>query len=202
MDPILSVTERRLSIGLLMSATLETIDISSSAQKASKKMIDKNISSLVVTDNSKKPIGIVTERDLIRRICVNDASSSNTQIKDVMSFPLLTIDATASVGEAANFMLLNRVRHLLVIEDNDINKPLGIVTPSDFAGYLRESLKVDDINAKILESMQEQHEQQSEESIKETIVNETNSSQQKWPSTLIISHMRHHISLEHCRQSY
>ena len=183
MDPILSVIERRLSIGLLMSATLETIDISSSAQKASKKMIDKNKSSLVVTDNSKKPIGIVTERDLVRRICVNDASSSNTQIRDIMSFPLLTIDATASVGEAANFMLLNRVRHLLVIEDNDINKPLGIVTPSDFAGYLKENLNVDDINAKILESMQEQHEQQSEESIKKAIVNETNSSQQKWPST-------------------
>ena len=126
MDPISSVTERRLSIGLLMSATLETIDISSSAQKASKKMIDKNISSLVVTDDSKKPIGIVTERDLLRRICVNDASSSNMQIRDIMSFPLLTIDATASVGEATNFMILNRVRHLLVIEENDINKPLGI----------------------------------------------------------------------------
>jgi len=107
MDPFSSVTERRLSIGLLMSATLETIDISSSAQKASKKMIDKNISSLVVTDDSKKPIGIITERDLVR-ICVNDASSSNTQIRDIMSFPLLTIDATASVGEAANFMILNK----------------------------------------------------------------------------------------------
>ncbi len=89
-------------------------------------MIDKNISSLVVTDDSKKPIGIVTERDLLRRICVNDASSSNMQIRDIMSFPLLTIDATASVGEATNFMILNRVRHLLVIEENDINKPLGI----------------------------------------------------------------------------
>ena len=95
----------------------------------------------------------------------------------------MTIDATASVGEAANFMIINRVRHLLVIEDNDINKPLGIVTPSDFAGYLKENLNLDDINAKVLESMQEQHEQQSEESIKKTIVNETNSSQQKWPRT-------------------
>ncbi len=37
MDPISSVTERRLSIGLLMSATLETIDISSSAQKLQRK---------------------------------------------------------------------------------------------------------------------------------------------------------------------
>jgi CBS domain-containing protein len=72
----------RMSIGQLVNNMLETIDISSSAQKASKKMRDKNISSLVVT-----------EHDLVRKVCVNDASSSNMQIKDIMSFPLLTIDA-------------------------------------------------------------------------------------------------------------
>jgi len=45
-----------------MTKKLETIDISSSAQQASKKMRDKNVSSLVVTDNYNKPAGIVTER--------------------------------------------------------------------------------------------------------------------------------------------
>lgn len=77
-------------------------------------MRDKNISSLVVTDSHNKPAGILTERDLVRKICVNDASSSNIQIKDIMSFPLLTVDATASVREAADIMIQNRVRHLLV----------------------------------------------------------------------------------------
>jgi signal-transduction protein with cAMP-binding, CBS, and nucleotidyltransferase domain len=139
------------SIGQLMSDRLETINLSSSAQLAAKKMRDKNISSLVVTDDYNKPVGIVvTERDLVRKICVNNASSTNTQIKDIMSFPLLTINSTASVGEAANIMTQNRVIHILVIENNDISKPLGIVTPSDFAGYLKENLYIDDVNAKIL----------------------------------------------------
>lgn len=147
----------RISIGQLMSDRLETITMSSSAQVAAKKMRDKNISSLIVTDDYNKPVGIVTERDLVRKICANDASSSNTQIKDVMSLPLLTINATASIGEAANIMTQNRVRHVLVIENNDINKPLGIVTPSDFAGYLKENLYMDDVNAKILlQSIQEE----------------------------------------------
>lgn len=151
------MTVERTSIGQLMSERIETIDISSSAQKASKKMKDKNISSLVVTDDYNKPVGIITERDLVRKVCVNDVSSSNTQIKDITSFPLLTIDARDSVGKAANIMIQNRVRHLLVIENNDINKPLGIITPSDFAGYLKEILGIDDINAKILlQSMQEE----------------------------------------------
>jgi signal-transduction protein with cAMP-binding, CBS, and nucleotidyltransferase domain len=151
------MTLERTSIGQLMSERLETIAMSGSAQAAAKKMRDKNISSLIVTDDYNKPVGIVTERDLVRKICVNDASSSNTKVKDVMSLPLLTINSTASVREAANIMTQNRVRHVLVIENNDISKPLGIVTPSDFAGYLKENLFLDDVNAKILlQSIQEE----------------------------------------------
>ena len=119
-------------------------------------MRDKNISSLVVIHNYNKSAGIVTERDLVRKVCVNDASSGNMQIKDVMSFPLLAIDANASVEQAVDIMIQNGVRHLLVIQDNDVYKPLGIITHSDFARYLKANLDIDDINAKILESMQEE----------------------------------------------
>ena len=146
---------KKMSIGQLVNNTLETIDISNSAQETSKKMRDKNISSLLVIDEYNKAAGILTERDLVRKVCVNDASSSNIQIKDIMSFPLLTIDANASVEQAVDIMIQNGVRHILVIENNDVSKPLGIVTPSDFTKYLKASLDIDDLNAKILESMQE-----------------------------------------------
>jgi len=81
---------KKMSIGQLVNNTLETIDISNSAQKALKKIRDKNISSLVVIDDYNKAANIVTERDLVRKVCVNDASS-NIQINDIMSFPLLII---------------------------------------------------------------------------------------------------------------
>ena len=60
-----------ISIGGLMTEKLKTIESSSTAQEASKKMRDNNISSLVVVDNknNNKPIGIVTERDLVRKVC-------------------------------------------------------------------------------------------------------------------------------------
>ena len=119
---------------------LETIDSLSSAQEASKKMSDNNVSSLVVTDstNDNKPIGIVTERDLVRKVCLKDASSSNMLIKNIMSSsPLIIIDARSSVGAAADVMIQNKVRHLLVVEENnDVDRPLGIMTPTDFVGYL------------------------------------------------------------------
>lgn len=142
-------------IGQLMTEELETIGMSNSAQQVSKKMRDKNISSLIVLDNYDKPVGIVTERDLIRKVCSNDSSSSIIQIKDILSSPLTTIDALSSVEEAADAIIQNKIRHLLVVEDNNNkSKPLGIITPTDLVGYLKENLNIDDINAKILRSMQ------------------------------------------------
>ena len=152
----MKVTTKTTSIGQMMTEKLETIDISNSAQQASKKMRDKNVSSLIVIDNYNKPTGIVTERDLVRKVCVNDASSSSMLIKDIMSSPLTTIDAVSPVEVAADIMIQNRVRHLLVVENDDIDKPLGIITPTDFVGYLKENMNIDDVNVKILESLKEE----------------------------------------------
>jgi CBS domain-containing protein len=160
-------------VGELMTQKLETIGTLSSAQEASKKMRDNNVSSLVVIDDSNnKPTGIVTERDLVRKVCVNDTSGSNSSsnmlIKNIMSSsPLVTIDARLPVEAAANVMIQNKVRHLLVVENNDINRPLGIVTPTDFVAYLKENLNVKEVNARILESLKRQEEEEEENVVEE-----------------------------------
>lgn len=143
------------SIAEVMTQKLETIKSSASAQDAAKRMSDKRISSLVVTDETDIAIGIVTERDLVRRICVHDASSKHTIVEEIMSSALVTIDADSQIDVAADIMLQNNVRHLLVIQDNDTNKPVGIITPSDFVGYLKDNLDIDDVNARIIESMKD-----------------------------------------------
>jgi hypothetical protein len=48
-------------------------------------------------------------------------------------------------------MIKNKVRHLLVVEGDDTNKPLSIITPTDFAGYLKQNLNMDNVNANILD---------------------------------------------------
>jgi CBS domain-containing protein len=143
------------TIGELITHKLQTIEGSSSVRDAAKKMRDKNISSLVVVNSSNKPIGIITERDLVRKVCASDSSSKNTNVKDILSDVLVTTDAISEVGVAADIMIQNRVRHLLVVEGDDITKPLGIITPTDFAGYLKENLNIDNVSAKILESLKE-----------------------------------------------
>ena len=161
-------------VGELMTQRLETIGSLSSAQEASKKMRDNNVSSLVVIDDSNnKPIGIVTERDLVRKVCVNDTgesnSSSNMLIKNIMSSsPLVTIDARRPVEAAADIMIQNKIRHLLVVENNDINRPIGIVTPTDLVAYIKENLNInEESNAKILESLKEGQEEEEENVVEE-----------------------------------
>ena len=144
------------SIAEIMTEKLETIIITGSAQDAAKKMSDKDVSSLVVTDNNNKPVGIITERDLVRTVSVKDANSSNVLIKDILSSPLVTIDSKLTIEGAADTMVNNKVRHLLVVDNNNINRPIGVITATDFASYLKENIDMDEVNAKILESLKEQ----------------------------------------------
>jgi CBS domain-containing protein len=146
------------TVGQLMTERLETISPSDTAQEAATKMRDKKVSSLVVTDVEDKPIGIVTERDLVRQVCTKAINSNDVIVHRIMSSPLATIDANSSVEVAADIMIQNKVRHLLVVDEN---KVLGIITPSDFTGYLREKLNLDDVNARILQSLKEDEEGES-----------------------------------------
>ena len=141
-----------------MTERLETISPSDTAQEAATKMRDKKVSSLVVTDVEDKPIGIVTERDLVRQVCTKVINSNDVIVHRIMSSPLATIDANSSVEVAADIMIQNKVRHLLVVDEN---KVLGIITPSDFTGYLKEKLNLDDVNARILQSLKEDEEEEN-----------------------------------------
>ena len=140
----------------IMSTRLETIDVTKNAQEAAKKMNDKRISSVLVVDgdkNSEGPIGIVTERDLVIRVCAPGISSKEVGIREIMSSPIATVEPHATVETAAELMLSNKVRHLLVV-DEQTRKPVGIIAPSDLNKYLRANIDMDEVNARILEAIE------------------------------------------------
>ena len=137
----------------IMRKKLETIEEMASVQDAAKKMKDKNVSSLVVVDEKGKPQGLLTERDLVRKICIDDIHTSTVTNKEIMSSPLITIDSKSSPSIAADMMLQNNVRHLLVVDDKyDVNKPIGIITPLDFTRYQEYTDNYKDAIEKILEN--------------------------------------------------
>ena len=136
----------------IMRKKLETIEEMASVQEAAKKMKDKNVSSLVVVDEKGKPQGLLTERDLVRKVCIDDIHTSTVTNKEIMSSPLITIDSKSSPSIAADMMLQNNVRHLLVVDDKyDVNKPIGIITPLDFTRYQEYTDNYKDAIEKILE---------------------------------------------------
>jgi CBS domain-containing protein len=142
-----------INISDMMSKSLEKIEETASVQEASKKMKEKNVSSLVVVDNQNRPQGIVTERDLVRKACINDIRTSSVNVREIMSSPLITIDSNSSASIAVDMMVQNNVRHLLVVDkkNNDVSKPIGIITPLDLRDeeYTDEGLKnaIEDLSA-------------------------------------------------------
>lgn len=121
----------------LMRKNVFTIEESASIQNSAMKMRDKKVSSLLVVNSNGKPIGLVTERDLVSKVCINDVRTSEVKNNEIMSSPLITIDSGSSPSIAADLMLKRNVRHLLVVDGNskDTTKLIGMITPLDFTKY-------------------------------------------------------------------
>jgi CBS domain-containing protein len=129
------------SVGEIMTRKLEKINSSATAQEVAKKMSEIKVSSLLVTDDTGTPIGIVTEGNLVRKVIADKFKASAVNVQQVMFSPPVTIDPNSSMEIAADIMNQNKVKHLLVVENEDLNKPLGIISATDFAGYLKDTAK-------------------------------------------------------------
>ena len=118
----------------LMSKNVVTLDIEKSAYDAAKLMMERDISTLIITKDNE-PIGIVTERDFVRRICGKDMKSSQIKLSEIMSSPLITIGSDMPIDIAAATMAERKIRRLVVVQDS---KMLGILTGTDLVKNLRE----------------------------------------------------------------
>jgi len=121
------------TIETIMSKHLITIDADSSTFEAAKKMSEKMVSSIIITDNDKT-VGILTERDLIKQVCATDLQASKTPLTSVMSAPLITIEKNSTVEDAADIMIKNKVRHLGVSDSSSSEhnaQIIGIVSSRD-----------------------------------------------------------------------
>jgi signal-transduction protein with cAMP-binding, CBS, and nucleotidyltransferase domain len=110
----------------VMIDKVAALDSSSMIKDAAKLMDDKNIGCIIVT-REELPIGILTERDFVRRIASTEKPLTSP-IEEVMSSPLISIDPDETVWEAAEKMKTNNIHKLPVLQDKKI---IGIITTSD-----------------------------------------------------------------------
>ncbi|MDA1346197.1 MAG: CBS domain-containing protein [Crenarchaeota archaeon] len=109
-----------------MSKNVLTVDKSASLQEAAEKMSKLNIGCVIVTDGTN-PLGIVTERDFVTKV-VAEGRPLFTEISEVMSSPLITIDHEETIWEASEMMKVKGIHKLPVKENEQI---IGIVTTTD-----------------------------------------------------------------------
>jgi CBS domain-containing protein len=140
------------TVSRIMRKRFETIDATSSVQQAAKKMKNKNVSSLLIVDENGRPQGLVSERDLVTKVCTTDVPVNTIKNKEIMSSPVITISSKSSPSKAADMMLQHDVRHLLVVDNGDKNKPIGMITPLDFTRYQE---RVDNEDREAIEKMLE-----------------------------------------------
>ena len=95
-------------------------------------MHENNIGCVVIvaekTARDKDPIGIITERDVVRQLGTLNPASPHTPLRNIMSKPLITISINSSIKEAIETMHTKNIRHLLVV---DKEKMAGIITDKD-----------------------------------------------------------------------
>jgi len=132
----------------LMTKDVLTIDTNKTVIEAAAVMSQNDVGDLVVMENNL-PVGIVTERDFVRRVLAV-GKSTKIRVSEVMSTPLKVIDPEAPIKEAARRMVNKGIRRLVVIKDN---KLVGIITSTDFAKYLGKKTLSDGI----LEAMGRSH---------------------------------------------
>jgi|SRR5919197_1734250 CBS domain-containing protein len=120
----------------IMTKQIVMIDHDKSALEAAKTMAEKGISSVFVVRDGQ-PVGIVSERDFIKKICAKELPIAEAKIGDIMSKIQTTADPETPIEVAVQRMVNRKIRRLPIIEEG---KLVGIITVTDLAKYLRTTL--------------------------------------------------------------
>ena len=121
-----------------------TVDINDnpSALDVAKLMAKHRIGSIVVIEgNNKKPVGIITERDIIKKVSAQNKSADQVAVRRIMSSPLITVKSIDSVDTAAATIAENKIKRLVVLEQD--GSMVGILSVSDIAKKLAKILTED-----------------------------------------------------------
>jgi signal-transduction protein with cAMP-binding, CBS, and nucleotidyltransferase domain len=124
-----------------------------SAQDVAQLMVKKKVGSIIILDKKGHPIGIITERDLVKRVCLKDVAASRIKLEEIISAPLITVMSYDSIDTASQIMVKNNIKHLAVLEEDnrivgllsvtDINRRLAKILLDDYSRYRSMRFAVD-----------------------------------------------------------
>lgn len=139
------MAQNEATVADYMTTRMVTMGWKDSVMDVAKRMIERNISSIAITDDKDRIIGILTERDVVK-IVANGVPASGITAGSLMSYPVLSIEKSSSIEDAARVMAQKKLRHLLV-EDAVNREMVGIITVTDLARYLKKNLADEELAA-------------------------------------------------------
>ena len=113
------------------TADVLKIDASATVFEALEKIVERNVGSILVTDGVEV-VGIMTERDYLRKIAVKGRTSRETKVSEIMTSPLVYVAPETTIEETMAIMTDRRIRHLPVVENDDV---IGILSIGDVVKF-------------------------------------------------------------------
>ncbi len=141
--------ETEIPVRDIMTRPVITADADLDILSAAQKMSSANVGCLIII-RKKEPIGILTERDLVKKIVAEAKDPRSVLVKDIMNSPLVGVEPDASLRDAAALMLRSGVKRLPVIANGNL---VGIITDTDLVSG--SSLGLNEILSDLLEMHRE-----------------------------------------------
>ena len=121
--------ETKLPVRDVMTQDVVTASPEMTAAQAGKKMVEHKVGSVIIVEGGK-PVGIVTESDMVAKVIFNNLKPSSIKLEQLMSKPLLTIKSSDDVNDAVLKMAQRKIRRLPVVEGEG-DTLVGIITDTD-----------------------------------------------------------------------
>lgn len=122
-----------VKVGDIAKKKLITIEEGATVASATKVMAEKNIGSIVIT-HERTPVGIVTERDLVRKILAAGLNPTTTKVNEIMTPHPIAIEEDRTLSEAIDLMTRKSIRRMLVTKNGEIT---SIFTQRDILSLSR-----------------------------------------------------------------
>jgi len=123
----------------VMTSPVVITEENASANKVAKLMQDNKVGCVIVTNKTGKPLGIITERDLVVRVLAAKTNPSTCKAEDFMTSPLVTVDPETPINDAAKRMSRLDIRRLAVLYKDSL---VGIVSSKDILDVMPELLEI------------------------------------------------------------
>jgi CBS domain-containing protein len=128
----------RMLVKDVMSSPVVTIEEEAPVNKVAELMEKDNLGCIIVTNSKGRPLGIITERDLVVRVLAKNAKPDSVKAKDVMTSPLITVEPDETINEAARRMSRLNIRRLGVVYKGQL---IGLISSKDILAVVPELIE-------------------------------------------------------------